>query len=93
FLKCVSEFNNKNRIKLLTFVTGNSQIPVTGFSDMINCSGVKGFHICKIDREDGLPVSHTCFNQIDLPIYKSYSSLKRNLLLAITEGCDSFLIK
>ncbi|ORX59289.1 hypothetical protein BCR36DRAFT_394751 [Piromyces finnis] len=59
FWQCVSEFNNKNRIKLLTFVTGNSQIPVTGFSDMINCCGVKGFHICKIDREDGLPVSHT----------------------------------
>jgi hypothetical protein len=31
-----------------------------------------------------------CFNQIDLPEYRSYEALKRNLRLAVKEGCEGF---
>ena len=32
-----------------------------------------------------LPVSHTCFNQVDMPDYPSEDELRAKLLLAIEE--------
>ena len=38
--------------------------------------------------EEHLPVAHTCFNLIDLPVYTSKEQLRKKLLHAIehTEG-------
>ncbi|CDJ41025.1 hypothetical protein, conserved [Eimeria tenella] len=36
--------------------------------------------------DEMLPQSHTCFFQVDLPPYSSYSVLRRKLLYAVTEG-------
>jgi E3 ubiquitin-protein ligase HUWE1 len=37
-----------------------------------------------------LPTSHTCFNQLDLPAYDDYDTLKNNLMTAINLGADYF---
>lgn len=39
---------------------------------------------------DRLPTSHTCFNQLDLPTYDDYETLKSNLMKAINLGADYF---
>ncbi|ORX81434.1 HECT-domain-containing protein [Anaeromyces robustus] len=50
------------------------------------------FHIQikKFGYENQLPVTHTCFNSIDLPPYSTYHQLKQKLTLAINEGSELF---
>ena len=62
FWKCVREFNNENRTKLLLFATGSSQIPVTGFKDLHGSGRIQHFKIKKLitsDIKNTLPISHT----------------------------------
>lgn len=47
--------------------------------------GLRPFCVERIGTEDWLPRSHTCFNRLDLPPYKSYEQLKSKLTLAIEE--------
>jgi len=86
FWKCVREFENEMRARLLQFVTGTSRIPVTGFKDLQGSDGPRHFTIEKAGNPEDLPKSHTCFNRIDLPPYTSYEQLKQKLTLAIEEG-------
>jgi ankyrin repeat protein len=92
FWKCVREFSNEDRIKLLVFATGNSQVPVTGFKDLQNSDGIQHFKLKKTGEEEDLPTSHTCFNRIDLPPYTSYTKMRQKLLLSISEGVGSFIM-
>jgi len=47
-------------------------------------NGVQKFQIHRDDRStDRLPAAHTCFNQLDLPLYKTYVKLRTELLRAI----------
>eukprot|EP00833_Pecoramyces_ruminatium_P005683 jgi/Orpsp1_1/1179715/evm.model.c7180000070483.1 len=60
FWKCVNKFSNENRAKLLLFATGNSQVPVTGFKDLIGSGGrIQHFTIKRVGTVDDLPVAHT----------------------------------
>lgn len=34
---------------------------------------------------NGLPKSHTCFNRLDIPSYKSFAVLKAKLTIAVEE--------
>jgi E3 ubiquitin-protein ligase NEDD4 len=86
FWKCVREFDDEMRARLLQFVTGTSRIPVTGFKDLQGSDGPRHFTIEKAGNQDDLPKSHTCFNRIDLPPYNTYEQLKQKLTLAIEEG-------
>uniref|UniRef100_A0A4W5JLM8 HECT-type E3 ubiquitin transferase n=1 Tax=Hucho hucho TaxID=62062 RepID=A0A4W5JLM8_9TELE len=66
--------------KLLHFATGSDRVPVGGLADL-------NFKIAKIDvSTDWLPISHTCFNQICLPPYKSRKELKQKLTIAISNA-------
>ncbi|KAM8852011.1 putative E3 ubiquitin-protein ligase HECTD2 isoform 1-T1 [Synchiropus picturatus] len=66
--------------KLLHFATGSDRIPVGGMADL-------NFKISKIDvSTDWLPVSHTCFNQICLPPYRTRKELKHKLTIAISNA-------
>ncbi|ORY41489.1 HECT-domain-containing protein [Neocallimastix californiae] len=89
FWTCVNEFDDDMRSKLLQFATGNSQVPVTGFKDLQGSDGPRHFKISYQSDERRLPISHTCFNCIDLPPYSTYSILKQKLILAINE-CETF---
>ncbi|ORX86582.1 HECT-domain-containing protein [Anaeromyces robustus] len=93
FWKCVRDFDNENRIKLLIFATGNSQVPVTGFKDLQGNGRITHFKLKNTGNLNDLPKSHTCFNRIDLPPYTSYTILKQKLLLAISEGVGSFSLE
>ncbi|XP_055001905.1 NEDD4-like E3 ubiquitin-protein ligase WWP2 [Sorex araneus] len=85
FWQVVKEMDNEKRIRLLQFVTGTCRLPVGGFAELIGSNGPQKFCIDKVGKEAWLPRSHTCFNRLDLPPYKSYEQLKEKLLYAIEE--------
>lgn len=57
------------------------QEPVLDLINLTIC-----YYDCSTDR---LPVSHTCFNKIDLPPYESEELLNRKLLFVVNE-CNDF---
>uniref|UniRef100_A0A8B9L8M7 E3 ubiquitin-protein ligase n=1 Tax=Astyanax mexicanus TaxID=7994 RepID=A0A8B9L8M7_ASTMX len=85
FWQFVKEMDNEKRMRLLQFVTGTCRLPVGGFADLMGSNGPQKFCIEKVGKENWLPRSHTCFNRLDLPPYKSYEQLKEKLTLAIEE--------
>ncbi|CAI4404109.1 BAQ_1a_G0015850.mRNA.1.CDS.1 [Saccharomyces cerevisiae] len=85
FWKCVSEWDNEQRARLLQFTTGTSRIPVNGFKDLQGSDGPRRFTIEKAGEVQQLPKSHTCFNRVDLPQYVDYDSMKQKLTLAVEE--------
>jgi hypothetical protein len=62
---------------LLVFTTGSSIIPPAGAKSLF--SVVWKVHLA----EDSLPISHTYFNIIELPPYKSKEILQEKLIFAI----------
>ncbi|CAK8695881.1 unnamed protein product [Clavelina lepadiformis] len=85
FWQYIREIDNEKRARLLQFVTGTCRIPVGGFAELLGSNGPQRFCIEKVGKETWLPRSHTCFNRLDLPPYKSYEQLKEKLTLAIEE--------
>ncbi|KAI1765873.1 hypothetical protein GGR53DRAFT_247606 [Hypoxylon sp. FL1150] len=91
FWRAVRSFDKEERAKLLQFVTGTSKVPLNGFKELEGMNGVNRFNIHRdYGNKDRLPSSHTCFNQLDLPEYENYDTLRRQVLKAITTGSDYF---
>ncbi|XP_062500651.1 NEDD4-like E3 ubiquitin-protein ligase WWP2 [Corticium candelabrum] len=88
FWQAVKSFDNEKRARLLQFVTGTCRLPVGGFGELMGSNGLQKFCIEKVGKESWLPRSHTCFNRLDLPPYRSYEQLLEKLTFAIenTEG-------
>jgi len=75
---------DETRRLYLKFVTGTSRVPLDGYDPPFNLT--EG-----IDMDiDSLPRAHTCFNQLVLPEYSSYETMKEKLIFAIsnTEGFE-----
>uniref|UniRef100_A0AAY4A0R0 E3 ubiquitin-protein ligase n=1 Tax=Denticeps clupeoides TaxID=299321 RepID=A0AAY4A0R0_9TELE len=85
FWQVKTEVDNEVRLRLLQFVTGTCRLPLGGFSELMGSNGPQKFCIEKVGKDTWLPRSHTCFNRLDLPPYKSYEQLKEKLLFAIEE--------
>ncbi|KIX02120.1 uncharacterized protein Z518_08059 [Rhinocladiella mackenziei CBS 650.93] len=90
FWRIVRGMSNEERAKLLQFVTGTSKVPLNGFKDLEGMQGNTLFSIHRDPSQSRLPTSHTCFNQLDLPAYSDYETLKSNLMTAINLGADYF---
>ncbi|KAK6183620.1 hypothetical protein SNE40_011062 [Patella caerulea] len=85
FWTIVAGFTDEQMARLLQFITGCSQLPVGGFSELqpkIQLSSTPMFN--------GLPSAHTCFNQLCLPFYDSIEQFHHSLLLAVNEGSQGF---
>jgi len=85
FWKCVRQWDAEQKSRLLQFTTGTSRIPVNGFKDLQGSDGPRRFTIEKAGEFGQLPKSHTCFNRLDLPPYKSFDALQGKLSLAVEE--------
>lgn len=81
--------DNEKRARLLQFVTGTCRVPVGGFAELMGSNGPQKFCIEKVGKHNWLPRSHTCFNRLDLPPYKSYKQLADKLSFA-TEETEGF---
>ncbi|KAG4071931.1 hypothetical protein HA402_006092 [Bradysia odoriphaga] len=85
FWQFVRETDNEKRARLLQFVTGTCRVPVGGFAELMGSNGPQRYCIEKVGKDTWLPRSHTCFNRLDLPPYKSYDQLVEKLNYAIEE--------
>jgi hypothetical protein len=85
--KILKNFKQELLSDFLFFVSGCSKLPSNGFEN---------FRL-KVQKTtahpDSLPVSHTCFNQIDFPIYSSIDVMREKILIALKEGSIGFYIK
>ncbi|PAV76985.1 hypothetical protein WR25_20893 isoform B [Diploscapter pachys] len=88
FWQWVRSLNQEKRARLLQFVTGTCRVPVGGFSELMDSTGLQPFHIEGTRKRNGLPRSHTCSNTLYLPSYQSPEQLAEKLSNAIdnTEG-------
>jgi E3 ubiquitin-protein ligase NEDD4 len=84
-LQTIRTWDSEQKSRLLQFATGTSRIPVNGFKDLQGSDGPRRFTIEKSGEEGQLPKSHTCFNRLDLPPYKTYEALNAKLLWAVEE--------
>ncbi|KAG7386754.1 hypothetical protein PHYPSEUDO_015262 [Phytophthora pseudosyringae] len=76
----------EERAKLLQFVTGTSRVPVEGFRGLMSSSGIiHQFTIQLVPRgkekSDLFPKAHTCFNRLDLPMYRDMLELETYLTM------------
>jgi E3 ubiquitin-protein ligase HUWE1 len=97
FWRAVRSFDKEERAKLLQFATGTSKVPLNGFKELEGMNGFSRFNIHKDPGGSGaasagrrLPSAHTCFNQLDLPVYDNYEVLREQLLVAINQGTGHF---
>jgi len=86
------DFTTEQQARLLQFVTGTSGVPAQGFSVLQGNDGsIRKFTINSLSLEAGIyPRAHTCFNRIDLPLYKCKEDLKNNLSLAVQLEATGF---
>nr|CAD7571326.1 unnamed protein product [Timema californicum] len=85
FWQFVRSADSEKRARLLQFVTGTCRVPVGGFAELMGSNGPQRFCIEKVGKDTWLPRSHTCFNRLDLPPYKSYDQMVEKLNYAIEE--------
>lgn len=81
------EFDQETRAKFLMFLTATSAVPLGGFKALAQIT--RPITISFHSNVEALPVSHTCFNILQLPPYPTKEILRQKLLLAILH-CDSF---
>ncbi|RDW91229.1 putative ubiquitin-protein ligase-1 [Coleophoma crateriformis] len=85
FWQTIRSWDGEQKSRLLQFATGTSRIPVNGFKDLQGSDGPRRFTIEKQGEVNNLPKSHTCFNRLDLPAYKSLDQLQTKLTMAVEE--------
>ena len=90
-----NDFDQEMKARLLQFVTGTSGVPSRGFSVLQGSDGnIKLFTLNGVAMRSGAyPRSHTCFNRLDLPMYKSKSELREKLKTAVTQCATGFTLE
>lgn len=92
FWEIVTAFSDEERARLLQFTTGSSRVPVQGFKALTSYDG----RICHFTLkavpfpENAYPRAHTCFNRIDLPVYKTKKEMEEVLSLVINMEVTGF---
>jgi E3 ubiquitin-protein ligase HUWE1 len=83
FIEVLRSFSNTQKAQFLLYVTGSSQMPVGGLRNLATRAPLK---IIGGPPPSHLPISHTCYHQLELPAYQDAETLKSKLVLAMTEG-------
>jgi len=87
FWEIVSEMDTSTQTKLLAFACGTGRLPVDGFRALKPKFRVE---VATSEPAENLPSSHTCFNQLVVPPYKSKADMAIKLQKAIQYGADGF---
>ena len=77
FWEVVLKFNEEEKKKFLSFVTGCDRAPIDGLGSLPITISNGGSDL------NQLPSAHTCFNNLILPDYKNKEKLQKALLTAI----------
>ena len=71
------DFNEEEKKKFLSFVTGCDRAPIDGLGSLTITISNGG------SGTNQLPSAHTCFNNLILPNYKNKELLRKKLHIAI----------
>ena len=95
FFECVSELTHAQQAKLLQFATGSSAVPVEGFQALQSHDGNLCWFALQSAKVKDQPfiIAHTCFNRLDIPMYRSKAELKKQLLLVLSMEVSGFGIE
>jgi len=77
FWEILLDFNEEEKKKFLSFVTGCDRAPIDGLGSLPITVSNGGTDL------NQLPSAHTCFNNLILPDYKDKEKMKKNILIAI----------
>ena len=77
FWEILFDFNEEEKKKFLSFVTGCDRAPIDGLGSLSITITNGGNDL------NQLPTAHTCFNNLILPDYKNKEKMKKALLTAI----------
>jgi E3 ubiquitin ligase SMURF1/2/E3 ubiquitin-protein ligase NEDD4 len=95
FFECVSELSHAEQAKLLQFATGSSAVPVEGFQALQSHDGKLCWFALQSAKlkDQQFIIAHTCFNRLDLPMYKSKKVLKEQLDFVLSMEVSGFGIE
>lgn len=94
FWEAVRDMSQDQRAKLLQFTTGTAGVPVQGFAFLQGNDGnIRKFALHGAKAVKVFPRAHTCFNRLDVPIYKTKAELQHRLTQAITMEATGFGIE
>ncbi len=79
FWQIVEEMSPEERAMLLVFITGSSAVPVGGFKSLSRAISI----VPSSRAQDSLPITHTCFNIMEIPSYSRREVMKQKLLFAV----------
>lgn len=82
FWQVMKELNDKDRRKVLKYVTSTPRAPLLGFAELNPKFSIRDAG----SDETRLPSTSTCVNLLKLPIYKTKKLLKDKLLYAVNSG-------
>lgn len=95
--RALKSFNREERAKVLSFATGTSRVPLSGFLDLQGVQGVQKFSIHRAYGEpDRLPQAHTCKRALTYfchfianPLNVKVSTKLIFLNIPLTKCCDN----
>lgn len=94
FWEIIRNFDLETKAKMLQFVTGTSGVPVQGFGYLQGNDGnIRKFTIHGDKNVKVFPRAHTCFNRIDMPIYKTKAEMQRFVTMAVNMESSGFDIE
>ena len=85
FWEIVEEMDQSTRGQLLQFATGSEKVPVQGFEGLQGDDGaMMHFSIESTTMDSSVfPRAHTCFNRLELPLYRSKEDMMKFMTEAI----------
>jgi hypothetical protein len=94
FWDVIRSYEDEQKAKFLQFVTGTSGVPIQGFGYLQGNDGnIRKFTLHGDKNVKVFPRAHTCFNRIDMPIYKTKAELTKYLTMAISMESTGFGIE
>ncbi|KAJ8599145.1 hypothetical protein CTAYLR_008303 [Chrysophaeum taylorii] len=88
FWGVVAGWDDRKRATLLQWATGSSCCPIGGLAQLQGRDGaLRPFTLTSVElSQAAYPKSHTCFNRIDLPLYRTRADLRAALDFVLTNA-------
>ena len=88
----VRAWSPERRAQLLQWTTGHARVPVQGFSHLMGRDGVlRKFTLTSLELSQAVyPRAHTCFNRIDVPLYRTKEELVSGFEFVLELGDATF---
>jgi len=97
FWNALSQHTQEELSKFLQFSTGSSRVPIKGFKFLESNRGeISKFCINSVDynkKGNNYIKAHTCFNRIDLPMFKSEKEVKESIQYVLNNEIVGFGIE